>query len=228
MTNKLKIKEDVNRPLEIPAKQGQTGLEASTEFLLKPSLLAAKVIDSDKRQLSKDFIDLQYTQAMLERSIGDVKQGNLADVEAMLYSQAYALNVMFTTLMTRANRQEYMPPTQALMSLAFKAQNQSRATLQALVDLKQPRQPTFVKQANISQGHQQVNNLAGKNITPQNELLKDSYAELDTRTATTTTGTDTELETVGKVYRRKDTGRQKKVRAERLQNWQKPRGTGAI
>ena len=224
MTDKSKIKEDVNRPVEISAKQGQTRLEASTEFLLKPSLLAAKVIDSDKRQLSKDFIDLQYTPAMLERSIGEVKQGNLTDVEAMLYSQAYALNVMFATLMTRANRQEYMPPTQALMSLAFKAQNQSRATLQALVDLKQPRQPTFVRQANIAQGHQQVNNLAEKNITPQNELLRGSYEELDTGTTTTPKGIDTTLEALGKINRRKNTGRQEKVITERLQNRQKPRG----
>lgn len=216
MTKKTPKIEDVNRPVIVPTGKHQTELEASTEHLLKPSFLAAKVIDSDKKQLSKDYIDLQYTQAMLERSIGEVKNGNLADVEAMLYSQAYALNAMFATLMTRANRQEYMPPTQALMSLAFKAQNQSRATLQALVDLKQPRQPTFVKQANIAQGHQQVNNLAEKNIIPQNELLKDSYAELDTGTTTTPTGIDTTLETVGKVHRRKDTGRKEKVRTERL------------
>ena len=210
MTDKSKIKEDVNRPVEIPAKQGQTGLEASTEFLLKPSLLAAKVIDSDKRQLSKDFIDLQYTQAMLERSIGEVKQGNLADVEAMLFSQAYALNVMFATLMTRANRQEYMPPTQALMGLAFKAQNQSRATLQALVDLKQPRQPTFVKQANISQGHQQVNNLAEKNQISQNKLLEGQTYDLDSRPQGKTKGIDSEMEAVGKVHRGKNSGRQSK------------------
>ena len=201
MTDKSKIKEDVNRPIEIPAKQGQTGLEASTEFLLKPSLLAAKVIDSDKRQLSKDFIDLQYTQAMLERSIGEVKHGNLADVEAMLYSQAYALNVMFATLMTRANRQEYMPTTQALMSLAFKAQNQSRATLQALVDLKQPRQATFVNQANISQGHQQVNNLTEKRERPQNELLRTGDAKLDSRRKAAAKGVDTNVEALGKVNR---------------------------
>jgi len=199
MTDKSKIKEDVNRPVEIYAKQGQTGLEASTEFLLKPSLLASKVIDSDKRQLSKDFIDLQYTQAMLERSIGEVKQGNLADVEAILYSQAYALNVMFATLMTRANRQEYMPPTQALMSLAFKAQNQSRATLQALVDLKQPRQPTFVKQANISQGHQQVNNLSEKNQISQNKLLEGQTYDLDSRPKSKTKGINSRMEAVGKV-----------------------------
>lgn len=207
MTDKSKIKEDVNRPVEIPAKQGQTGLEASTEFLLKPSLLAAKVIDSDKRQLSKDFIDLQYTQAMLERSIGEVKQGNLADVEAMLYSQAYALNVMFATLMTRANRQEYMPPTQALMSLAFKAQNQSRATLQALVDMKQPRQPTFVKQANISQGHQQVNNLAEKNQISQNKLLEGQAYDLDSRPQGKAKKIDSKMEAVGKVHRGKNSRR---------------------
>lgn len=201
MTNKSLKKEDVNRPLEIPAKQGQTGLEATTEFLLKPSFLAAKVIDTDKRQLSKDLIDLQYTQAMIERSIGEVKQGNLTDIEALLYSQAYTLNVMFTTLMTRANRQEYMPPTQALMSLAFKAQNQSRATLQALVQLKQPSNTQFIKQANIAQGHQQVNNLAEKNITPQNELLKDGYAHLDTRTTPTPKGIDTALEALDEVNR---------------------------
>lgn len=211
MTTKPIKQEDVNRAVNVPTKNHQTPLEASTEFLLKPSFLAAKVIDSDKKQLSKEWIDLQYTQAMLERSISEVKQGNLADVEAILYSQAYALNVMFTALMTRANRQEYMPPTQALMSLAFKAQNQCRATLQALVQLKQPSNTTFVKQANIAQGHQQVNNLAEKNITPQNELLKGNYAELDTGTTTTPTGIDTTLEALGKINGRKDTGRQEKV-----------------
>ncbi len=85
MTNKSLEKEDVNRPIEIPAKEHQTALEASTEFLLKPTFLAAKIIDSDKKQLSKDFIDLQYTQSMLERSISEIKAGNLTDVEAILY-----------------------------------------------------------------------------------------------------------------------------------------------
>lgn len=204
MTNKSLKREDVNRPVQIPTNQEQSRLEASTEFLLKPSFLAAKVIDADKKQISKDFIDLQYTQAMLERSIGEVKQGNLADVEAMLYSQAYALNVMFATLMTRANRQEYMPTTQALMSLAFKAQNQSRATLQALIDLKQPRQSTFVKQANIAQGHQQVNNLAEKNQISQNKLLEGRTYGLDTRTKAKAKRVNSTMEAVGEVNRGKN------------------------
>ena len=204
MTTKPIKQEDVNRVVNVPTKSHQTPLEASTEFLLRPSFLAAKVINSDKKQLSSEWIDLQYTQAMLERSISEVKQGNLADIEAMLYSQAYALNVMFATLMTRANRQEYMASTQALMSLAFKAQNQSRATIQALVELKQPRQPTFVKQANISQGHQQVNNLTEKNQISQNKLLEGQTYDLDSRPQGKTKGIDSGLEAVGKVHRGKD------------------------
>ena len=45
--------------------------------------------------------------------------------------------------------------------------------------------------------------MAEKNITPQNELLKDNYAELDTGTTTTPKGIDTTLEALGKVHRGK-------------------------
>jgi hypothetical protein len=70
---------------------------------------------------------------------------------------------------------------QMLMNLAFKAQNQSRATIDSLRNLKQPNQTAFIKQTNIAHGHQQVNNSLENNPIPQNELLKDSYATLDTR-----------------------------------------------
>lgn len=69
------------------------------------------------------------------------------------------------------------------MKLALRAQNQCRATLQTLSELKNPRPVAFVKQANISNGPQQVNNgqafansthagpRAGKNQNQPNELL---------------------------------------------------------
>ena len=40
----------------------------------------------------------------------------------------------------------------------MRAQGQCRATLQTLGELKNPRQVAFVKQANIANGYQQVNN----------------------------------------------------------------------
>ena len=121
-------------------------------------------------------------------------------------------------------RQKDVSTMQMLMNLCFKAQNQSRATIDSLVRLKQPSNTQFIKQANIAQGHQQVNNLTEKNLTPQNELLKGSYAELDTGTTRTPAGIDTAVEALGKINGRKDAGRQEKVIKERLQNRQKSRG----
>jgi hypothetical protein len=46
------------------------------------------------------------------------------------------------------------------------------------------------------------------------QLTQINYAELDTGTTTTPTGIDTTLEALGKINRRKDTGRQEKVIAK--------------
>jgi len=70
-----------------------------------------------------------------------------------------------------------------------------------LIQLKQPSQTTFVKQANIAQGHQQVNNLPEKNITPQNELLRGNHAKLDNRATPTAEGVNSTLEAVDKINR---------------------------
>ena len=79
-------------------------------------------------------------------------------VEAMLYGQAVTLETIFTSLARRATSQEYLKQFQAYLGLALKAQAQCRATLEALAEIKNPRPVAFVKQANISGGHQQVNN----------------------------------------------------------------------
>jgi hypothetical protein len=85
----------------------------------------------------------------------------------MLISQATALQTIFTSLARRASTQERLPQYQAFLGLALKARAQSRATISALVDLKYPRQATFVKQANIAHGPQQVNNSSATAVDPE-------------------------------------------------------------
>jgi hypothetical protein len=201
--------------IELKQRKGQTKEEALAEFNSKSEFLSTAVKESFGIGLGEDF-NFQSTMQVMAKTIQQIQSGDLSKIEEMYISQAVALEVMFTSLARRAKVQDKLLQYETHMRLALKAQNQSRATLQALVQLKQPSQTTFVKQANIAQGHQQVNNLAEKNITPQNELLEGSYAQLDTGTTTTPTGIDTTLETVGKVLRRKDTGRKEKVRAECL------------
>ena len=88
----------------------------------------------------------------------EMKAGNLGMLERMLAAQAISLDTMFTDLAWRARLQEGLPQIQTLTGLAFKAQAQCRATIEALAEIKNPKPVAFVKQANIAHGHQQVNN----------------------------------------------------------------------
>ena len=115
--------------------------------------------------------------------------GDMKEIESMLFAQALTLQATFTALSRKAaaNAGEYLAATDTYLRLALKAQGQCRATLETLANIKNPRPLAFVKQANISNGPQQVNNAATeladnyapvcareKNEKPQNELLTDS------------------------------------------------------
>ena len=183
----------------------QDDLKTTTEFFLSQSAIGASTVKvlNFNGSIPNDSISLEYTKMLLEKAFERVRDGDLAILEEMLLGQAFALNMAFNSLSARATRQLDISTMQMLMNLCFKAQNQSRATIDSLIRLKQPSNTQFIKQANIAQGHQQVNNLAEKNITPQNELLEDIHgnSHLDTRTTPTPKGIDTALEALDKVNR---------------------------
>lgn len=209
-------KPKITNPNEFILKRitGQDDLKTSTEYFLSQSTIGASTTKSLNFNggISNENISLEYAKEVLEKSFKKLQEGDLSILEEMLLSQAFALNMAFNSLSVRANRQSDVSTMQMLMNLCFKAQNQSRATIDSLVRLKQPSSTQFIKQANIAQGHQQVNNLAEKNLTPQNELLKGSYAELDTGTARTPAGIDTTVEALGKINGRQDIRRQGQVK----------------
>lgn len=143
----------------------------------------------------------------------EAKAGDLSRAESMLLGQAEALQAMFVHLAVRAKVQTGLPELQILTGLALKAQSGCRATLQALGELKFPRQATFVRQANFAHGHQQVINgrtpagthsPAAKTESSQNELLGDARhdsTQLDTRTAPAATRSHPAVATVATVHR---------------------------
>ena len=94
---------------------------------------------------------------------------------------------------------EYIPAMETYLKLALKAQTQCRTTLQTLAEIKNPQPVSFVKQANISHGPQQINNGVSpraENFQKQpNELLEHTHGErLDTRTTSKAISVNTELE----------------------------------
>jgi hypothetical protein len=104
--------------------------------------------------------DLTDSVAVIAEFAAKAKKNDLSDAEAMLIAQATALNAIFSELARRAavNMGEYLQATETYLRLALKAQAQCRATLQTLAEIKSPHPVAFVKQANIANGPQQVNN----------------------------------------------------------------------
>jgi hypothetical protein len=131
--------------------------------------------------------------------------GDLGRVERMLANQFLTLDALFNNLAQRSGRQESFKGIEVLMRLALKAQSQARATAETLALIKNPM--PYIRQANIANGPQQVNNGqqatgAGSFQSGQNKLLEAQHGNTLDIGATATAGrADQALETVGAVHR---------------------------
>ena len=164
-------------------------------------------------------IDLPLFCAQLDKQRENVKQGNLSHYEGMLAGQANSLDAMFHEFSRRSakNASNDMEVMDRYMRLALKAQAQCRTTIEALSEIKNPRQVAFVRQANIAQ-NQQVNNetstpraRARKPKKQQNELIGICHEQaLDTRSPQASGRSDQVLEAVAAVDRPAQRRRQTK------------------
>lgn len=157
--------------------------KAIATLTMSPVVNAGMAIDAfSKNLLSTQKVDISEVVKDLGDKTVQIHKGDLAILEEMLLSQATTLQTIFTSYLRRAQAQTYQRNLEAFMNLALKAQNQSRTTIQALAELKRPKQATYVSQANISNGPQQVNNLVQRptNLIAseiQNKLLEESMHE---------------------------------------------------
>jgi hypothetical protein len=184
-------KKSKNNVLNVGMRQGDTELMAITRGYVMPELQAAVTI-----QKWETATGMEPLLRELLAQTSDVDEGSMKRPEAMLVAQAHTLDQLFNHLARRAHGQEYMPNFEAMLRLALKAQSQCRATIETLAAIKNP-PVIFAKQANISGGHQQINNgapasRAGEYKNQQNELLaqQDGSTNLDTGTTGATSSED--------------------------------------
>lgn len=120
---------------------------------LRPLVQASLTMMSFNRG-SNDF-ELTDLMSALYEQIENLDQGDLGRAEEMLLAQAHSLDALCNMLLQDAVTSKSMD---AQIKLALRAQNQCRATLETLVNLKKPKSMSFFQQANIAHGPQQVNN----------------------------------------------------------------------
>lgn len=187
------------------AKNNQYEIDA--RHSISASIMSAAVAEHFNKVMFPDVEVYDYSIA-LDSKIKAVQGGDMSEIEAMLIGQAQALQTIFVSLGRRAGNMTQLKQYTAFMGVALKAQSQSRATIQALIELKYPKQATFVKQANISNGHQQVNNHGNadpparveKISNQSNELLEINHGSqtMDIGTAQAAGNQDKAMATVAK------------------------------
>jgi hypothetical protein len=173
---------------------------------LSSAINATAVIDAYSKSLfGEEQGGLLEVYEELNDCIDMVWDGDLKKCEAMLLSQAVALQSIFTNLSRRAASQDYLKQMDTYLRLGLKAQAQAVRTIEALAEMKNPRSVAFVKQANIA-NNQQVNNgqiLQAENFENQQNKLSEATHELleNTGTQGIASGVNPALETVGKKHR---------------------------
>lgn len=172
------------------------------DMLIDPALTNGSVITAYTAPGFAHWREIGTTDAMnaLDATIQAVQKGDLGRLEEILVTQVFATQAMFADFATRGRAQRSRDAAGQLITLALKAQGASRATVQALVELKYPKTTVFTRQANVNNGgQQQVNNGVADTrsprspartredgVNPPDELLAEEHRHgsttLDTRT----------------------------------------------
>jgi len=215
-TKRKTTKKSNPNELRVLSKSGEEQAISLALMALRPTVQAAVAIaDYDK---AYGNLDLTALIDVLGEQTSAVAKGDLKRGEAMLTAQAHTLDAIFNNLARRAINAEYMDNLDRYLKLALRAQSQCRATWEALATIKNPPVMGYVRQANIAQGPQQVNNAspapntaaprAGKNPNVQNKLLEETDGErLDPGTACSPGQADPAMATVGEIDGAENQGR---------------------
>ena len=192
--------------IEVKTKPDEERAVSLARVVLQPSIKGAVTIKEYSPKYNGFDLDLMGLASELSDQTEVVNEGHLDRAEGMLLVQAHTLDAIFNNLAQRAINAGYTDHLDMYLRLALKAQTQCRTTLETLATLKNPTSVAFVRQANIANGPQQINNgVAEISENRQNKVLEHQHGKrMDFGKTSATGGTDSTLETVGKINRPKN------------------------
>lgn len=220
----------MNVPIVVPATPTREELLVTAKSALQQEALIATHSHMNAAGVIQEYAktpfgeqDIGSVVAQLKSSTEAVNSGDMEQCEAMLMGQAIALQSMFTHMSRRVLCQKYQKHMESFFAMALKAQNQCRMTLETLNEIKFPRQVAFVRQANIANGPQQVNNrrisrTREKSRNRTNKLLEQTNGNrLDSPAAPAAKHADSALAAVEAIDGAEDPDGQSDRRPQRLQ-----------
>ncbi len=145
-----------DRPLVVQAKRNESEAETMSRVMTEPFLRHGIVANKMMGKLpGQPRID-DYAHAIRDKA-EQTGKGELAIASEILTAQALTLDSIFTEMARRSvlNMGDYLDASERYMRLALRAQANSRATLEALAKLHQPREQT-VRHVHVNEGGQAV------------------------------------------------------------------------
>lgn len=149
-------------PLEVEMQKDDTKRQAFARKFTGPNARHALVVDEALSRLMDRFDTpdkpglVEYSHAIKERA-QKASSGDTVATSELLMAQAVSLDHIFTEYarMALVNIVNHLDASERLMRLALKAQANSRANLEALSRLHQPREQT-VRHVHVNDGGQAV------------------------------------------------------------------------
>lgn len=118
--------------------QNATNGEVRAAKVFERGLKSAVLVDDYVGGMYGKEVGITEWTLALVGSVKALKSNDLSSMEAILTGQTLALDAIFTNLARKANLNNRMDQLDLCMRQALKAQNQSRATLEALAAIKSP------------------------------------------------------------------------------------------
>ncbi len=146
--------------IRVHRQEGETDDQATARELMDPSTrhsitvlpyISCSVGNTFPLPNASEFSDAIRSNAE------QAQQGNLAFMSRTLTAQALALDAIFGEFSRRAalNMNSHLEAAERYMRLALKAQSNSRATMEALAKLHQPREQ-IVRHVHVNEGGQAI------------------------------------------------------------------------
>ena len=199
-------KGEVRNGLKPEAKAGNGQDQVMAHKMLNPECLSAALVCT----YYGGALEMNAVLQELITQSGEVHRGDMKRPEAILVSQAHALNSLFVALACASHENMgggHLDTADRHLRLALKAQSQCRATLETLAAIKNP--PLVIaQQANVTTGPQQINNgqhppSRTREIELEPNKLSGNCNELlpDTRASTAASRVDPQVAAVGEGNR---------------------------
>jgi hypothetical protein len=148
------------KPLRVQMREGETEAAAMARLMVDPFLrhgiVGSALSDKMVGKLPGEPGFDDFSKAIRAKAV-DNATGVKPLASALLSAQALSLDALFTELSRRAtmNMGEYPQSAERYARLAFKAQSNCRASLEALAKLHQPREQT-VRHVHVNEGGQAI------------------------------------------------------------------------